>query len=274
MENVKTFPSRISNKINYKIILLCIAGSLIFQYSVALSFIEDKEKIGTYLIEIAFVVSPLFAGLFAFIIAGFYSLSRIFGRSYIVLGIGYLASVTAELLFSIQNDIMNIDPYPSIADPFYALLNICIITYVMINTNFFEKKSLSNDGKFHKHITNRTLSIFISIFSAVIFSYILISLSNPLFQFNFEFFYGLIFVILSGITLSFLVHGVLLFQNSILGKAWDLLLFAFIILVIGDVWYYHLEILGDYHIYHPVNIFWLSSYWIQAYALYKHKKAT
>lgn len=274
MEKVQVIPDHLPNKINYKIIIMCILLTVVFHYCIeSFSSVEGFDKYSSYIIEIAFIISPLVAGIFTFVIAGLYKLSKVFGRSYLLLGFGYLCSVTAELLFGIQNDIMKVDSYPSIADPFYASLNIFLIVYIIINTRFFSQKMYSNSGM-RGYIEIRTLLLFISVFCIIVLSYIFISAIHENFQISFEFFYGLFFVILAGITLPFLLYAVLLFKNSILGKVWHVLLFAFIILIMGDVWYYYLEIFGQYHVFHPVNIFWLSSYWIQIYALYKHKKVT
>lgn len=275
MEKVKVVPDRVPNEVNYKIIALCIGACITFHYSaVLLGTTGGQEKNASYIIGIVFVISPLVTGIFAFVIAGFYRVSKIFGRSYILLGLGYLSSATAELIYGIQNDIIGTDPYPSIADPFYAGLNIFLIAHVVMNTSFFARTIESESGKERRYLEIRTLILFISVFCGIVFSYVAISAIQPGFQPNFEFFYGLIFVALSGITLPFLIYAAMLFKDSALGKAWHILLLAFIILIAGDVWYYHLEIFGQYDLFHPVNIFWYVGYWVQTYALFKHKRVT
>jgi hypothetical protein len=42
--------------------------------------------------------------------------------------------------------------------------------------------------------------------------------------------------------------------------------------IVGDVWYYYLEIFGQYDETHVVNSMWIVSYMVVAYALYKHRK--
>lgn len=275
MEKVKVVPDRIPGKINYRIIALCFVASAVFHYVMVFFGSSDgQEKNASFVIGTAFVISPLVSGVFAFVIAGFYKLSKTFGRSYMFLGFGYVSSVVAELIYGIQNDVLKIDAYPSIADPFYAGLNVFLIIHVVINVRYFAKTMESGSGKHRSYIEIRTLLLFISIFCTIVFSYIGVSLFHTDFQPNFEFFYGLLFVSLAGITLPFLVYAVILFKNSALGNAWRILLLAFIVLVAGDVWYYYLEIFDQYTLFHPVNIFWYVAYWTQTYALIKHKQVT
>jgi hypothetical protein len=275
MDQAETVPDRIPNEINYGIIVLCLAASIVFHYvMIVFGMMGDNERNVFYVIEIVFILSPLVSSIFAFVIAGFYRISKTFGRSYILLGFGYLCSVTAELIYALQNDILLIDPYPSIADPFYAALNIFLIAHIITNTTFFARTIESESGHLHSYIEIRTLILLILIFCSIISIYIVLSLSHVNFEANFEFFYGLLFVTLAGVTLPFLVYAVLLFKHSVLGRAWYILLLSFIILIAGDIWYYYLEIFDQYTLFHPVNILWISSYWLQTYALYKHKKLT
>ncbi len=275
MEKVKIVSDHIHNDIDYKIIALCIVSSIAFHYLITnFGLILGPAENANYVMESIFIISPLIAGIIALIIARFYRLSKVFGRSYISLSVGYFCSTVAETIFTIQHDLLKIDPYPSIADPFYAGLNSFLILYVIINTQFFAKTIESENGKMRGYVEIRPLLLFISVFCVIVFSYILISVLNTNLSLNFEFFYGLFFVALGGVTLSFLLYAVILFKKSALGKSWTILLIAFIAIIIGDIWYYYLEIFDNYTLSHPVNIFWYAGYWIQIYALYKHKKVT
>ena len=145
-------------------------------------------------------------------------------------------------------------------------LNIFLIIHIITITNFFARTVDSENGQ-RQYVEIRALLIFILIFCTIVFSYVAVSISTNDFQLTFEFFYGLFFVALAGITLPFLAYAVTIFKNSALGKSWHVLLLSFMVLIVGDVWYYYLEIFEQYHIFHPVNILWISSYWLQTYAL-------
>ena len=266
MEKIRNevIPDRVPNKINYKIIILCFAAGIVFHYSmIYFSSLEYQMKNANYVIDVVSIINPLITAIFAFVIAGFYRMSKVFGRAYIFLGLAYLCAATAEVIYGIQYDIMQIDPYPSIADLFFAALYIFWIIHIITNIRYF--------GTTLEH---KKLIVFIMIFCAVTFSYIGITLYQLHLEPNFEFFYGLLFVVLSGITLPFVVYTAMIFKDSALGKAWYVLLLAFLINISGDVWYYYLEVFEQYDLHHPVNFFWYIGYWIQTYALYKHKKVT
>lgn len=227
------------------------------------SSFEEQARLANLIIYIVSTINPFVASIFAFVIAGFYRLSRTFGRAYLLLGLGYLCAATAEIIYGIQEDIIGIDPYPSVADFFFAAFYVFWIAHIVTNIKYFGTR-----------LEWEKLVIFVGIFCTVVFSYVGVSLYQLQLEPNFEFFYGLIFVAISGVTLPLVAYTVLIFKDSALGKAWYILLLSFLINVSGDVWYYYLEIFGQYDIYHPVNFFWYIGYWIQTYALFKHKKVT
>ena len=224
---------------------------------------EGQTKNADYIIDIISIITPLVTSIFAFVIAGFYRMSKVFGYAYILLGLAYLCASTAELIYTIQFDIIGVDPYPSLADLFFALYSIFWILHIVIIIRYFGTK-----------IERQKLIIFIAIFCSITSSYTWSALYQLQLEPNFEFFYGLFFVILSAITLPLVLYTAIIFKNSALGKAWLLLLLSFLINVSGDVWYYYLEIFDKYDLYHPVNFFWYIGYWLQTYALFKHKKVT
>ena len=81
-----------------------------------------------------------------------------------------------------------------------------------------------------------------------------------------------IFVYAVTLTLGVAVIGAIIFKEGAIGKAWIILVSGILLLTIGDIWYYNLELFDAYELVHPVNMFWYAGYWIIIYALYKHKK--
>ncbi len=77
----------------------------------------------------------------------------------------------------------------------------------------------------------------------------------------------------ASITLPLAGFEALVFRGGLLGAVWALLLFGVLVFTIADVWHYYLEVVGEHHLLHPVNLFWHISDWIVIYALYKHSKA-
>ncbi len=89
---------------------------------------------------------------------------------------------------------------------------------------------------------------------------------------NFDYFYGIIFIAGASTTLGFAILGAKIFRQGAIGVAWLLLVIGILINAIGDVWYYHLEIFGEYFDAHPVTVIWYVSNLLMIYALYKHQK--
>ena len=89
---------------------------------------------------------------------------------------------------------------------------------------------------------------------------------------SFDFYFGLIFVFGSSLTLSLAILGVAVFRDSVLGVAWFMLVIGIALYAFADVWYYYLEEIEEFTITHPVNTLWIISNIFMVYALYKHKK--
>ena len=73
-----------------------------------------------------------------------------------------------------------------------------------------------------------------TIFSIILFSYVYFSVTNTE-GFNFDFYYGLIFVTGASVTLVIALFGTLIFKEGTLGKAWLLILMGILSITIVDV---------------------------------------
>jgi len=258
-------PEHLKNPINYKILVLIFSSVLIFQSILYLIPESETEKY-EFIISIISFVNPLATSIASFVIWRKYGGTLVFGRAYFFLGVAYLMVFAAELTYLIYDLVLNIDPYPSIADVFFFALYPFTLIHLILNIKFFKLKILQTGRKWLF-----VIPIFITI--TYVLSFIL-STSGKVEDFiSFDFFYGLIFTIGSAITLAFAVLGAKIFREGALGTVWLLLVIGILVNTIGDVWYYHLEIFEQYDLMHPVNIFWYSSYWLMVYALYRHKKA-
>ena len=257
-------PEHLKNPINYKILVLIFVSVIAFQS--ALYFIPESESEKyEFIISVISFVNPLATSIASFVIWKRYGGTLVFGRAYFFLGMAYFMVFAAELTYLIYDLVLNIDPYPSIADVFFFALYPFTLIHLILNIKFFKLKILQTEKKW---------LFIIPIF--IIITYVLSSIfstsGNAENYFSFDFFYGLIFTIGSAITLAFAILGAKIFKEGALGTVWFLLVIGILVNTIGDVWYYHLEIFGQYDLMHPVNIFWYSSYWLMVYALYRHKK--
>ncbi len=90
--------------------------------------------------------------------------------------------------------------------------------------------------------------------------------------FNFDFYYGLIFVSGAAAITTLGIYAVIVVRNIPLGKSWILLVVGILLGTVADVWYHYLELLEAYNTEHVVNLFWYASYFVIIYSLYKHYK--
>ncbi|QUC64093.1 histidine kinase [Nitrosopumilus sp. K4] len=249
-------PEILSNPLNlYVIIAILVAGAAIFT---SMQFLSEDD-VGIF----AFSLSVVFAGgaaVVAFFVSKQYQ-TGVLAKAYLFLGLGFTSYVTAELLYYSFELVFNIEPYPSIADVFFFALYPLVLGHLLLNIRFF------NSG-FSK--TQKLWIPAIPVFAIVV--YVTMSLGVPDAEANFDFYYGLIFVSGASVTLSFTIVGALTFRQGTLGTVWLLLVIGLMINAAGDVWYYHLEIFGEYSDAHPVTTVWFVANMFVIYALCKHIK--
>lgn len=235
-----------------------LAGAIsAFQFGISLY--QNEQTL--FIVQQLTQISAFSTALSAIFVGSTYSRSKVFGHSFIILGAGYFCIFVGETIYTIQDFITFEDPYPSIADLFFFMAYPFIISHMLINIRYFGTKFNP------KSILWMTL-----LGASIFFSYFALSASQS--QLNFEFYYGLAFVLLPSITIPITLFGVFLFKGGLIGKAWLILLIGNLANAAGDIWYYHLETLNQYSLSQAVNIFWLFAYWVIVYAIYKHHKFT
>lgn len=248
---------KIDSPINYKFLILIVLAAVIFQF--ALTFIFTSED-SDLIISVVSFINPLAVAVIGFFLAYRYKGSLVFGKSYLFLSLGFFSLFVAEVVYSVYDLVLDIEPYPSIADIFFFAYIPLLIAHLVLNIKFFQPST--------KSITK----IWVSVIPIVItVSYVIFSISETG-ETNFDFYYGSIFVATTSIALALTILGTKIFKEGALGKSWWILLLGILALTFADDWYYYLEIIEEYDLTHPVNILWYAGYWIIAYALLKHKK--
>lgn len=155
---------------------------------------------------------------------------------------------------------LEIDPYPSLADVFYFALYLPMIAHLAINTRYFNRKFT---------ISQKILLVSIPILIVGVFSYMnFVQIGEA----NFDYYYSLIFVITSAITVAFAALGASVFRHSALGTVWLLLAIGIFMITLSDVWYYYTETFWIWTITHPTTTLYVTSYMVIVYALYKHQR--
>lgn len=246
-------PSRLKNPINFKIFVVIIAAVIGFH-----SLVNFTENSGELIYAFSIII-PGIVAVFSFITAKKYSGTLVYFKAYVALGIGFLGIFLGEVTYLIYEQILELDPYPSIADVFFFLFYLMISIYLIFNIRFFAPK------------TQLWEKIIVGIIPvAITLVYLLLTISEEL---SFDFYYGMVFVIATSIALGLAVYAARIFKEGLLGTAWLILVIGILMLVGGDIWYYYIELFEGYSLDHIVNLFWYGGYLVILYALYKHKSS-
>jgi hypothetical protein len=275
---VEVVPEKLGSPINFKIVII-IAG-VVIGFHFLVNYLAELDEYA--LTSDAFIYAfsmfiPLIVSAFAFLTSRRYSGALVYSKAYVMLGIAFVLMFFAELTYFVYEQILDLDPYPSIADVFFFVFYPMIIAYLIINLKFFAPK-LSKGG----------LALIIGMPIIVTLTYVYFitapytadaALSDfGIFEIiedfgSFDFYYGIIFIAAASVTLGLAIHTAKIFRGGLIGTAWLILVVGIILNLIGDTWYYYSEVTTGYSLSDPVNLCWYSSYLLILYALYKHKKA-
>ena len=242
-------------KNSYKILFLifAVAIALQFGFKAQSEFFESL-----YVPHVLLIASPLAASVFSFVISKMYSGSKVFGRSYFALGIGFFCIFIAESIYVYFGDLHGLE-VPVIADVLLFIGYPAMLTHLIINIRYFAEK-----------IQTYQKIVVLSISSVIPLIFLVFALSNN-FQLD-DVYYDLIFVSSTTVTGAFTVVGFTLFRQSALFGAWILLLIGFIVGTAGDLSHRFLGIIETNWIESGL-VLWMTSNFIIIYALYKHQKS-
>ncbi len=246
-------PEKLGSPINFKVVV--IIGIIVIGFHILVNTIEDSDM----LIYGFSMIIPVSVSVFAFITAKRYAGTMVYSRAYIMLGIAFLIMFCAEFTYYVYEQILELEPYPSIADVFFFAFYPMLILYLLMNMKFFAP-----------HITKTGMAIIIVTPTIITATYINLTISD---FGSFDFYYGIIFVAAASTTLGLSINTAKIFKGGLIVTAWLVLVIGIMIDVIGDTWYYYIEVNESYTLEHPVNLFWYSAYLLILYALYKHKKS-
>lgn len=252
-------PDKIKSSFDFKP-LIGIA-ILVISFHIGINYFISGDDADTA-VSIFSMFVPLSLAIIGFSVAFKYRGAQVFGRAYLALSIGYLSIFFAELTYAIYDIVYDIEPYPSIADIFFFMLYPLLLTYLLLNIRFFSPKI---------GIKSKLWIILMPLL--VLTGYAVVATTEgEISVFEFDFFYGIIFVYFATLTLAVAVVGAIILKEGVIGKAWLILVIGILLNNLGDIWYYNLELFGTYDLIHPVNMFWYSGYLVVIYALIKHKR--
>jgi len=248
--------TKIKSNVNYRVIAAIVVSSIVFQVFNSVSGPPDTFNIFV-IIGIA-GLAPCF--ILSFVVAKRYRDSEVFGRAYLALAIAYLLYFVGDSIYYYYDFALQETPYPSIADLFYLAFEPFILYHLVKNIAYFKRR-----------FDIPTIMWMAAMPIAIVASYAYLSYAE-MGEFNFDFYYSMIFVTAASIPLPFAILGTLVFRHSILASIWSLLALGISLNIFADVWYYYLELFGQYTDSHPVYVFWIAGYAFVSYALIKHLK--
>lgn len=244
-------------KKSYKIPVLIFATST----GIYLTGILSEPLDLSLFTRVAIVLTPIAASISCFMISKNYNHSKVFGKSYFLLGLGYLATFSGELVYFYYVDYMHFLEYVPLVDILIFSGYPLMMTHIIINIRYFVEKL----EPFQK-------IILVAIPGVVLFGYSLV-LMNASLEDPDDFYYYFSFVSASSIVLGLAIVAFTLFRQTAMFSAWFVLLIGIAIGTIGDLWYNYAATLGVYGFDDFSNVLWIASPLIMVYALHKHQKS-
>ena len=253
---IQTISSQL--KESYKIILLVFAAAITLQFS---SYIPLEFFKSDIVIRVSTIILPLAVAASSFVISKIYGGSKVFGKSYFLLGLGFVAYFLGEAVYFFLVDPGSDSDSTFLGDIFFLVSYPIVFAHVIINIRYFAEK-----------LEDYQKILLIIIPTITILFYSLLVNLNP-FEDSSEFYYSLLFVSESAIMLGLTIVAFTVFRHTALFVPWFLLLIGFLIGVIGDVIYNYAYTIGFFDFGNPSLGLWLASNMMIVYALYKHQKS-
>jgi len=190
-----------------------------------------------------------------------YGGSKVFGKSYFLLGLANFSFFIGESIFFFYLDAYNTYDYAIIAELFFMFATPFILAHIIINIRYFAEK-----------IEDYQKILLIIIPTVIIIGYSLFVNINPPDDSS-DFYFGLLFVSKSSVILGFTVMAFTIFRQTALFAPWFLLLIGIFVATAGDIVFRYSYTLEFYDFGNASTSLWLASSMILIYALYKHQKS-
>ena len=213
------------------------------------------------IISLAITMFPLSVAIASFVVSKRYGGSKVFGKSYFILGLSYVAFFIGEALFSFYFEPFDDYQHTIISEILFIISMPLLLGHIIINIRYFVEKL-----EFYQNF------LLIAIPTVIILGYSLIFAVNPPENIE-DFYFNLIFVVENAIVFGFTVVAFTLFRHTILFAPWFLLLIGLLLSTAGDVLYRYTDTISSYDYGDPTTSLWLASSMMIIYALYKHQKS-
>ncbi len=243
--------------LNNKVLLLILGLALVFEFYVL------NVEFDTSIFNVAdsfFFIGPIAVMAVGFAIAFKHGKDSMYFKPFLALSIGTMFMMLGDVTYLYYDMVLDEDPYPSIGDVFYFLFYPFTIGFIIFTLKFFAFP-LSKPK--------------VALISAITLTLILVFtvLSYDVYEgdiLNFDYAYGMVFIIASSLTVGLSTLGILSFKRSLQGLVWLLILASLVVDSIGFIWYHYLELFEGYVALHTIDTLILSTWTVMFYGLYRH----
>lgn len=215
----------------------------------------------TLFTRVAIVAAPAAVAVSCIWTSKRYDHSRVFGRSYILLGAGYAVAFAGEMVYFYYVDHLRLAAYAALGDALILSSYPFMMAHIAINVRYFAERL----GAVQKLLLAGVPGAILAGYSVVL---TVASPDDPA-----GFYYYLPFVFASAALLGLASVAFSMFRQTVLISAWFVLLIGITLGTVGDVLYNYASTLGVYSFGDFSNVLWIASQVIIVYALYKHRKS-
>ena len=249
-----------ANKINYKV--LALIGALAIADFIYAQTLFDPDVFN--ISDALYLAGQAICGIAGLLVGKKYVGSKMLGRAYLFLGLGFLAWFIGDIGYYYNQFVLGIDPWPTAWEAGYAANYLFAVLHLHLNTRYFKPKWT---------VPMKAVLIGIPVIAVASYTFVAYDSWGEYEGVVFDIAYSNLYVFGISFTLAYAIIGASVFRNSVLKETWLLLAIGIFLWAIADSIYYYLETIEAFTHNHPVNSIWIGAFMLVIYALYKHHKA-
>lgn len=178
-------------------------------------------------------------------------------KSFIFLSLSFISWFAAEQTWNFYEQVLDVDPFPSIADVFY----ICAPIFMFISLLIFLKP-------YKKQISKKTVFVAILVSAVLLIPTIIITYESNDGQLL-ESVITIFYPVSDSLVLVPVIITILFVIKKKTNPFWMMILIGLLMFIAADTVFLFLESTGEYPLHHPVEVLWLLSYLIWFYSLWR-----
>ncbi|MBT5200271.1 MAG: GHKL domain-containing protein [Thaumarchaeota archaeon] len=184
-------------------------------------------------------------------------ISEISRTSLFFLLVSFTLSLSAEQTWNLYEHVLDIDPYPSIADFFYLAAPIAMTISLAIYLKPRQHKIPAKNVIFATIIS-----------SAVVISSVLGTWDSISEDSQIEIIVALLYPVVDSVLLFAAILAILFSLKEKKSTFWLMILIGILVLIAADTWFLFLIVEDSYEDGHPVDILWIASYTIWTFMMF------